>query len=234
MPGQGYHFGFGRLVADQAGKKFSKEMRVGDLVQDALNAAAGTRRNSHFTGGAGCVLPQFNELRQSSKIQGWDSGFKKSYLVDPRIDMRLMEAASIHIPEGDYKDGIRLHLLADRAYDQLVQTKIFDVSRQKDGIIVVRATGEELDGANFRTELYASYPLLDQYVMRKAGITAEDVAEVKELLKATMTDAHAEFIGKYLNFNPDFEWRDTKFFTREMVDNLLDEAVADAIRYLKW
>lgn len=234
MPGQGYHLGFGRLVADRAGKSFSKEMKVGELVQDALNQASGSRRMSHFTGGAGCVLPQYNELRQSSQIQGWDSCFKKSYIVDPRIDMRLMEASSIHIPEGEYKDGIRLHLLADRAYDQLVQTKIFDVSRQKDGIIVVRATGEELDGASFRNELYASYPLLDQYVMRKAGITAEDVENVKMLLRATMTDAHAEFICKYLNYNPDFEWKDTKFFTKEIIDKLLDEAVADAIRYLKW
>lgn len=234
MPGQGYHFGFGRLVADRAGKKVSKEMIVGNLVMDAMNAAAGTRRNSHFTGGAGCVLPHYNELRQSSRIQGWDSSFKKSYMVDPRIDMRLMEAASIHIPEGAYKDGIRIHLLADRWYDQLVQTQIFDVSQQKNGIIRVRATGEDLDGDTFRRELYASYPLLDQYVMRKAGLTVEDVAEVKELLRSTLTEGHAEFICKYLNYNPEFVWQDTKFFTQEIIDTLLDEAVDDVVRYLKW
>ena len=234
MPGQGYHLGFGRLVADRAGKKYSKEMNVGNLMMDAMNAAAGTRRNSHFTGGAGTVLPQYNELRQSSRLQAWDSSFKKSYLVDPRIDMRLMEAANIHIPESGYKDGIRIHLLADRWYDQLVQTRIFDVSNQKDGIVRVRATGEELDGDAFRTALYASYPLLDQYVMRKAGITAEEVEAVKMLIRSTMTDAHAEFICKYLNFNPDFVWEDTKFFTKEIIDELLDDSVSDTIRYLKW
>ncbi len=234
MPGQGYHFGFCRLVADRAGKTFTKEMRVGTLVLDALNAAAGSRRSSHFTGGAGSVLPQYTELRQSAKISSWDSGHKKSYLVDPRIDMRLMEAASIHVPEGDYKDGIRLHLLSDRAYDQLVQTKIFDVSRQKEGVIVVRATDEEMDGATFRSELYASYPMLDQYLMRMAGITAEDVEEAKRILRATLDEAHAEFICKYLNFNPDFEWKDTKFFTKEIIDNLVEEAVQTALKYLKW
>ena len=234
MPGQGYHYALGRLVADRAGKKFSKEMKVGVLVQDALNNAAGSRRNSHFTGGAGCVLPQYNELRQSLRIQGWDSNFKKSYVVDPRIDMRLMEATTLHIPESDYKDGMRIHMLADRWYDQLVQTKIFDVSEQKYGKIYVRATNEELDEATFRAELYASYPLLDQYVMRKAGITAEDVEDVKVLLRSTMAEAHAEFVCKYLNFNSDFEWQDTKFFTKEIIDKLLDEAIDDIIRYLKW
>ena len=234
MPGQGYHFGFCRLVADRAEKTFTKEMRVGTLVLDALNAAAGCRRASHFTGGAGCVLPQYTELRQSAKISSWDSGYKASHLVDPRIDMRLMEAASIHIPESDYKDGIRLHLLSDRAYDQLVQTKIFDVSRQKDDIVIIRATGEQLDGTTFRTELYASYPMLDQYLMRMAGITAEDVEEAKRILRATLNEAHAEFICKYLNFNPDFEWKDTKFFTKEIIDNLVEEAVQTALKYLKW
>ena len=145
-----------------------------------------------------------------------------------------MEAASIHIPEGAYKDGIRIHLLADRWYDQLVQTQIFDVSQQKNGIIRVRATGEDLDGDTFRRELYASYPLLDQYVMRKADLTVEDVAEVKELLRSTLTEGHAEFICKYLNYNPEFVWQDTKFFTQEIIDTLLDEAVDDVVRYLKW
>ena len=234
MPGQGYHYGFSRLVAERAGRKFSKEMAVGSLVVDALNAAAGSRRNSHFTGGAGCVLPYYTELRQCSSIQGWDSGFKKSYLVDPRIDMRLMEAASIHIPEGDCKDGIRLHLLADRAYDQLVQTKLFDVSHQRDNIITVRKTGQVLDGATFRKELYASYPMLDQYLMDLADVTADEIDSVKELLHSTLSDAHAEFISKYLNFNSGYEWHDTAFFNKQNINSLVEVAVQTAIKYLNW
>lgn len=234
MPGQGYHLGFARKVAEQAGRNFTKEMMVGTLVLDALNSASGSRRNSHFTGGAGCILPHFTELRQCSKIQAWDSGYKKSYLVDPRIEMRLMEAANIHIPEGDYKDGIRLHLLSDRAYDHLVHTKIFDVSRQQENIITVRATGEELDGSTFRTELYASYPMLDNYLMQTAGVTAEDVEEVKNLLRATLTDEHAAFICKYLNYNPDYQWKDTKFFNKDVINGLVEEAITTAIDYLKW
>lgn len=234
MPGQGYHFGFSRLVSERAGKQFSNEMKVGTLVLDALNAATGSRRASHFAGGAGCILPYYTELRQCSQIQSWDNGYQKSYLVDPRINMKLMEVANIHIPEGDYKNGIRMHLLSDRSYDQLVQTKIFDVSNQRDNIIKVRATGAEMDGTTFRKELYASYPMLDQYLMNLAGITAEDIEEAKELLRATLSDAHAEFICKYLNFNPDYEWHDTEFFNKEVIDSLVDEAVETALRYLKW
>ena len=91
-----------------------------------------------------------------------------------------------------------------------------------------------MDGDTFRRELYASYPLLDQYVMQKAGITSEDVEEVKELLRSTLIDAHAEFICKYLNFSQDFVWQDTKFFSKVIIDKVLDEAVIDVIRYLKW
>ena len=234
MPGQAYHFSFSKLVAEKTGRTFTDEMKVGTLVLDALNSAAGARRASHFTGGAGCVLPYYTELRQCTKLQSWDSGFIKSYLVDPRIDMRLMEAANRHIPEGDFKNGLRLHLLSDRAYDKLVQTEIFDVSRQKENIISVRATGVEMDGVSFRKELYASYPMLDQYLMSLAGITAEDVAEAKNLLKSVLTDEQAEFICKYLNYNPDFEWKDTPFFNKEVIDTLIQKAVDDAIKYLKW
>lgn len=234
MPGQGYHYGGARLVAQKVGKEFTNDMAVGNWVLDALNTAAGSRRCTHFTGGAGCVLPQKNELRQSLKIQSWDSQYKKSYLVDPRIEMRLMEAANIHIPEGDYKDGIRLHLLFDRSYDQLVQTKIFDFSKQKDDIVIVRATGKEISGGDFRKALYGMYPMLDQYLMRKAGITAEEVEESKALLRATMAHEHAEFICGYLNYNPNFEWKDNEFFTMEMMDALIDETVETAVKYLKW
>ena len=150
MPGQGFHYVFSRLVAARARREVTDEMKVGTLVVDALNSAAGSRRNSHFLGGAGCVIPHYTELKQSSKIQSWDSGYKKSFIVDPRIEMRLFEASSIHILEGDYKDGLRIHLLADRAYDQLVQTKLFDVSNQQNNIIRVRKDGREMDGISFR------------------------------------------------------------------------------------
>ena len=234
MPGQGYHFGFSKLVAEKTGRELTKEMKVGTLVVDALNSAAGARRASHFTGGAGCVLPYYTELRQCKTLQSWDSSLQKSYLVDPRIDMRIMEAANRHIPEGDFKDGLRLHLLSDRAYDKLVQTELFDVSKQKDNIISVRATGVEMDGASFRKELYASYPMLDQYLMNLAGITVEDVAEAKELLRSVLTDEHAEFICKYLNYNSEFEWKDTPFFNKEVIDTLIEKATDDAIKYMKW
>lgn len=233
MPGQGYHLGFSRLVAEKQGRKFTKEMIVGTLIVDALNSAAGNRRASHFTGGAGCVLPCYTELRQCGKIQSWDSGLQKSYLVDPEIDMNVMEAVSKHIPEGDYKDGIRLHLISDRSYDRLVQNTIFDISRQSENCIKVRTTGQEMDGGTFRKELYASYPMLDQYLMSKAGFTAEDIDDIKKLLRCVLTDAHADFISKYLNFNPDYAWKDTAFFNRSVIDELLNEALETAISYLK-
>lgn len=234
MPGQGFHYGFSRLVAERVGKEVTEEIKVGTLVLDALNSAAGSRRNSHFCGGAGCIIPRYTELRQSSKIQSWDSGYKKSFLVDPRIEMRLFEAVNIHIPEDDYKSGLRLHLLSDRSYDQLVQTQLFDVSNQQNNIIRVRKDGREMDGASFRKELYASYPMLDNYLLRKAGVTAKEIEDVKILLRSTLCDEHAEFIIKYLNFNSEYEWHDTEFFSKELIEEFVEEAVESAIRYLKW
>jgi hypothetical protein len=234
MAGQGFHYGLAKLFASQTNKEFSDAMRVGVLMMDAMNAAAGSRRCSHFTGGAGCILPQYTELRQVGKLQSWDSGFKKSYLVDPRIDMRLFEAANIHIPEGDYKDGIRMHLLGDRVYDHLVQTVLFDVSRQSEGIIIDRATGREMDGATFRKEIYASYPLLDQYLMQMAGVTETEIEEVKVLLRSTLAEEHAAFLEKYINWNPDLEWHDTAFFKKDQIDELIREALIKSVAYLNY
>ena len=234
MPGQGYHDGMLTLIVQRAGKKVTREEKVGNLFPDAANAAAGSRRKSHFCGGAGAVYPRLTELRQCSTIQSWDSEMQKSFLVDPKIDMRLFEAANKHIPESDYKDGLRIHFIVDREYDKLVQGTIFDVSKQKDNIIKVRATGKEMDGTTFRKELYKSYPMLDQYVMRLAGVTADEIEDDKEMLRATMNDAHAEFICKYLNYNEEFVWEDTDFFTKEIIDQLIEDTIQVAINYLKW
>ena len=103
MARQGYHYGLAKLISARLNRTFSVEMRMGVLVVDAFNAAAGNRRNSHFTGGAGAVFPQYNELRHVSRLQSWDSEYKKSYLVDPKIDMRLFEAVNIHLAEGDLR-----------------------------------------------------------------------------------------------------------------------------------
>ena len=76
--------------------------------------------------------------------------------------------------------------------------------------------------------------MLDNYLLRKAGVTAEEIEDVKMLLKSTLCDEHAEFIIKYLNFNPEYEWHDTEFFTKELIEEFVKEAVESAIRYLKW
>lgn len=232
MPGQGYHYGFSRLLAERTGRKCTKELAVGTLVIDSLNSVAGSRRASHFCGGAGCVLPRFTELRQITTVQSFDSHLQESYLVDPKINMRLMETVNIHIPESDYKDGIRAHLIADREYDKLVQTNLFDVSNQQKNEIKVRKTGRVIDGQQFRTELYASYPMLDQYLLIKAGVTESEIADVKKLLFATLNDTAASFVSKYLNFNLDFEWKDTEFFNKNVIDELIENALLTAEKYL--
>ena len=232
MPGQGYHYGQAKLIADREGRKFTKEMRIGVLLVDALNSASGSRRNSHFTGGAGCLFPKYSELRQTSNIQSWDSGYRKSFLVDPKINMRLFEATNIHITEGDYKDGIRIHLLGDSVYDHLIQQKIFDVSRQNEDVIVERLTGEKMDGATFRKEIYEAYPMLDQYLLNLAGVTVEEIEETKRLLFSTLNDEMATFVTKYLNFNSEYVWRDTHFFKKEDIDRLIDDTLYKVHTYL--
>ena len=229
MPGQGYHDGMLIKVCERIGRNVTDELKVGDYFPDA----PGIRRYTHYCGGAGAVYPRYTELRQCENLQTWDSGLQKSHLVDPKIDMRLFEAVNKHIPEGDYKDGIRIHLIVDREYDKLVQTQLFVFSQQKDNIVVVRATGEKMDGPTFRKALYASYPMLDQYLFGLTGKRADDVEKDHLLLRATMTDKHADTIIKYLNYNPDFVWKDTEFFTKEIIDALIENTVKAASQYLK-
>lgn len=232
MAGQGYHFGIAALAATSLNREFTQEMKIGVLLIDALNRASGCRRRSHFTGGAGCLIPRYHDLRQITNIQSWDSKHKRSYIVDPRVDMRLFEAANIHITEGDYKDGIRMHLLGDRYYDILVQRVLFDVSKQKEGIIVSRNTHEIMDGAMFRKEIYGVYPMLDQIIFDMAGITSEDIENAKELVSAVFNDEMSSFICKYLNFREGLEWKDSKFFKREYVQTLVQDAVKGIKEYL--
>ena len=232
MPGQGYHLALTKLIAERAGRKFTDEMKIGTLVLDALNSTAGCRRFSHFCGGAGCVLPKLEELGSVTHLQIWDTGKEKSFLVDPEIDIMLAKYASAHIPESDYKDGLIVHLLVDKYYDELIQKKLFDFSGQENGIVSYRKTGHVMDPKLFRKELYASYPMLDQYSMRLAGITKEDIEEVKGLLKENLQTRHSEFICQYLNWDESFVWEDTEFFSKEIIDALLKDSIFSASMHI--
>ena len=234
MPGQGYHGAIAKKLCTIKKKRLTNKMKAGNWGEDAHNSEAGGRRRSHFCGGAGIVLPQYNELRQRGQLQTWDSGLKKSYLVDPEIDMELFEAASRHLKEDDYKDGIRIHLLTDKVYDNFIQKELFDVSKQQDDIILFKKTGLELDGVTFRRILYDSYPMLDQYAMRIAGITEDEIAEDKNMLRATFSDSEADFIIKYLNYDPNYVWHDNQFFNKEMIEKLIDDTVETIINYMNW
>lgn len=232
MAGQGFHIGLAKMITDRAGLLLSNEMLTGVLVMDALNSVAGSRRNTHFTGGAGCVLPEMESLKKLKNLQAWDSGKEKTYITDPEIDSYYFEIASQHLKEGAYKDGMRIHLISDTIYDEYI-AKIFDLSKQAEGTVTVRESGETMDGAEFRKNIYALYPMLDKYVMTKAGITARYVESVKEVLAKTMNSAQFEFVSKYLNFNEELEWEDTAIFKKEIIDQMIEEIVAEATEYLQ-
>ena len=223
MPGQGFHLGFSKLAAEKAKKEFTDEMKVGTLIVDALSHLAGARRFSHFTGGAGCVLPQFNELQNLSSIQTWDSGMEKSFIVDPKIDIMLMKTASKHLTSTDYRNGILLHLLADNVSDNMFKNEIFDFSNQENGFVSIRNTCIELDKLIFRKLINSFYPMLDQYVMQLAGIDEKYIEETKKLLHSTVSPELAKYICQYLNFDPNIVIEDNDFFTIEMIDNLLEK-----------
>ena len=248
MAGQGFHYALLKMIEKEAGFETSNEMLVGTLCMDSLNAIAGNRRRTHFTGGAGCVLPKLEELRftvgagcvlpkleelrEFSTMQSWDSGYMKTYITDPFIDLQLFESASQHLPEDAYKNGIRIHLIADATYDDFIATKVFDLSKQAQGIIVERENGTVMDGATFRKHIYRLYPMMDQYLMKKAGITAEDVENVKQVLKQYMNADAAAFIGKYLNFNEELVWNDSSIFKKADIDKMSEEIVAIACEYM--
>ena len=223
MPGQGFHLGFSKLAAEKAKKEFTDEMKVGTLIVDALSEISGSRRFSHFTGGAGCVLPQFDDLKNLSSIQTWDSGMEKSFIIDPAIDIMLMKTTSKHLNSTDYRNGILLHLIADNVSDNMFKNEIFDFSNQENNIVSIRNTSIELDNVVFRRLIHSFYPILDQYVMKLAGIDKEYIEETKKLLYSTVSPKLAEFICQYLNFDPNIVIEDNDFFTIEMIDNLLEK-----------
>lgn len=233
MAGQGFHLGTAELTAQELGWEFSTEMIIGVLALDACNAPAGGRRCSHFTGGAGCILPRFGELRQVTTLQHWDTNEEASFLVDPAIRMEVFEATNRHIPEGPFKNGIRLHLLADLCYDRFVQEGIFDFTEQSDNRVIVRATEEILDGATFRREIYASYPMLDQLMLEMAGINAEDMESYKDLVTSTFNDSMGQFLLKYMNFDSTRSWVDSVYFKLVDIDMLVNSIISYAVEYFR-
>ena len=98
MAGQGFHFGGSSLILAATGREVTESLVAGNLGVDAWNKETiSGRRASHFCGGAGCICPTRQQLRQP-KIQSWDSELEKSYAVDPMIDMELFEASNKHLP----------------------------------------------------------------------------------------------------------------------------------------
>lgn len=231
MPGQGYHLAVYRLAMKKLGREVTEEGIVGTLLLDALNSISGSRRCSHFTGGAGCLIPSYAELSSMTKIQAWDSKYIMSYLVDPEINMALMEQANIHLPEDEYKGGIRIHLIADKEYDQYVQNQIFDFTNQSEDLVKVNRTGDVIDGNTFRSGIYAAYPMIDQFAMSAAGITPSYVENVKKILRSTLPESAADFICKYLNFNPSKHWVDTEYFKFMDFSQMFVKAVDRSAEY---
>ena len=232
MLGQGYRLALAKLIAEKAGREFSDEMKIGTLILDSLTISSGGRRFSHFCGGAGCVLPKLEELESIFPLQTWDSGIKKSFLVDPEIDIMLAKYATAHIPESDYKDGLIIHLLIDKYYDELIQKKLFNFSGQDHGIVYDRKNGYVMDNKLFKKELDDTYPMLDQYALELASISKEDIEETKKLLKRTIQPQHADFICEHLNFDEKLVWTDTIFFTKELIDAHIKDAVFSASMHI--
>ena len=232
MPGQGYHLGMTKLIADKIGMEMTEELAVGTLVMDSLNKLAGSRRKSHFCGGAGCRLPEYSELKTTEKIISWDNSYQKSFLVDPEIDMALMEEKNRHIQGEAYMNGIRLHLLADRAYDNLIQNELFDFSEQRANVVKLNRTGEAFSGEDFRKELYKAYPLLDSYLLKAANISFEDIEQTKELLDRTLSKPMSDFLKGYLNFSECKKFEDSYFFDEAIVQSLIESTISDVEKYL--
>ena len=229
MPGQGYHVGIAKLICAEARIEFSSKLQMGVLFPDSQNAKAGSRRRSHFCGGGGMLYPAFSQLK-NFEVQSWDSERLPSFNTDPLIEMDVFEATNKHLEEDDFKMGLRIHLWTDFFYDKLIAEVLFDKSRESEGIMVLRRTGEEMALDEFRRSIYAVYPKLDQLAMELAGIKAEDVRDVKALLFSVLKEEDATFISKYLNFNPEMRWEDSREFQREVIDELIGDTVQQLAR----
>lgn len=215
MPGQGYHISTGKIASDKFDKKiWTSRFITGLILPDSLNQVVGGRRVSHFTGGAGMRYPEMEKLNNLDNINYFDNQTQKSYITDPMINMNLFEELNSHLSDDDpFKMGIRLHLFGDYLYDKEIVKK-FDLSRQDENIVIY--DGKILDESGFRKMIYSFYPNLDQLSYIFAGLDKEDIDLIKKVVDENLPPLLANFINKYLNFNPEKVWTDGVFKDNEI------------------
>lgn len=229
MAGQGFHLGIGKTIADQLDEKlfYDKRFIAGVLTPDSLNMVTGSRRRSHFCGGAGSIYPIYpSKASIKEGIKSFDLETVKSYIVDPEINLDLFAALNKHISNDDpYKIGIFAHLLSDYYYDQYIQNQ-FDFSLQDKGIVI--KDGQQLDDKQFRQKaLYSAYPMIDQYCFNIGNINLEDVQKITKIITENFTEEQANFLIKYINYNANLAWQDTDVYTDTSVKKLVKTINSD-------
>lgn len=226
MPGQLYHYSMGQMALRKGAPIVNWEkFTMGNLVLDSLNDAGG-RRASHFCGGAGIVIPKYEELQTCTEIQHWDSSYQKSTFVDPMIDFSVFKSVIKHLPQDDFIKGIEFHLWIDYYYDIFIQKKLFELHDDK---AILKSTGETMNPSDFRSNLYKSYPMLDMINVKELGITADEVTRISNLLKAKLIEERSTFIIKYLNYISDYKWEDTDIFKYKDMEELVQKSIVGAI-----
>ena len=224
MPGFGFHYGLGRMVASQMLRQFTLDVEKGIAASDYAQHFVPARCRK-FSGGAGCIYPRTSgDLVFPGMWQHWDSQNEKSDIVDPIVDMELFEAASRHIPESDYKMGIRIRLLLERELDKFIR-KIIDFSNEWDSAVLIKESGRVMPLYEFNQKLTEFEIWLDRESLKFSGFSEDEIKAIQAKFPMSFSDNYRKL--EFLMGKPE----ENPFSIK--VEKFLGDAIFNTAQYLR-
>lgn len=233
MPGLGFYLGFVSRFTNRTGKSFLPELQVGAVTPYILKNFVNPRCPL-FCGGAGMVYPKYRELHNIDvmPLQTWDSHEKQSYVFDPLPDLKLFEEASRHIIETEYKDGLRLYLIAEHYFNLYLRTTVFDMRYEKESTVVCKKSGELMEKEQVFVELAKFYPVLDKLMLDEGLLTAREIDSLKNWLVHIFPGKALAIVDQDLQYRPSLEWKENEYFNLKDISDTLDEMTEFSKVYL--
>ena len=207
MLGLGFYFGIGSVFTKQTERNYFPELQAGVIFPEALKVFVHNSRSRHFSGGAGVEIPNFRKMKDYDfrQIREWDDKTERSFILDPETDLNYFEAKAVDLDETEFKDGIRLNLIATNCMVSFFNSNVIELKGNRIVTVINRKNGNPISEPKLKKEMDKLSAVLDQYMLRKGMLREGDVATLKNWLRVCWPKEMYQYVEDKLtvisNFN---------------------------------